>query len=57
MESIAFEIYESSIGFYAIDSNKNVGFGSTGEEAIADLLLSYDDVDIDVEGFEFHAAS
>ena len=52
-DEVTFVVTECSLGFTAKDSNGNVGFGSSVDEAIADLQLAYDDADFDVCDFVF----
>lgn len=47
-----FHIVEADGGFYARANDGNIGFGMSEAEAIADLQLSYDDADFDVDNFE-----
>lgn len=53
MDKVSFIVYENDLGFIALDSNQNAGYGNSTEEAIADLQLSYDESDFDVDEFVF----
>lgn len=52
-EEITFQVYSNSLGFIAIDSNGNEGYGDTADAAIADLQLAYDDANFEVFDFTF----
>lgn len=52
-EEVTFTVYSNSLGFIAVDSNGNEGYGDTAEAAVADLQLSYDDADFEVCDFSF----
>lgn len=47
-EEVVFRVFGGGIGYCAMDSNGNSGFGATPAEAIADLQLAYDSADFDV---------
>lgn len=54
MNKVIFQIFENSLGFCAIDSNGNCGYGNSTSEAIADLQLAYDDAEMEVFNLEFY---
>lgn len=50
-----FQIFQNAIGFIALADDGNCGYGSSVDEAIADLQLAYDDADFEVYDFVFEA--